>query len=147
MEAPAFDAPHVSPWRWYLLVIFNRYAQFSGRARRAEYWWFNLFNMLIQVALAAPFWVKLGGMPHSPATAAADGWVLLWVAPQYIYSLAVFVPSLAVTVRRLHDIGRSGWWLAFSLVPLVGPITIFVFSILGSQDGMNEYGPDPLQSD
>jgi uncharacterized membrane protein YhaH (DUF805 family) len=116
---------------WYLQVI-RKYAQFSGRARRKEYWFFALFNLLISLALAI---VDNFTGTLNPET----GYGLL----SGIYSLAVLIPSLAVTFRRLHDTGRSAWWILIVLIPLIGAIVLLVFMVLDSQQGENEYGPSP----
>ena len=110
--------------KWYL-EVWKKYAVFSGRARRKEYWMFVLFNLI--VAFAIGFVTGLIG--------ALTGSVISSVA-NLVYSLAIAVPSVAVGVRRMHDIGRSGWWL---LVPVVS----LVFVCLDSQPGDNQYGPNP----
>jgi uncharacterized membrane protein YhaH (DUF805 family) len=107
----------------FKLVVFERYAVFQGRAGRAEYWWFFLANFLLSVALNI-----LGS--------AAD--VFLFVG--FLVSLALFIPSLAVAIRRLHDTSRSGWWLLIVLIPLVGWIVLIVFLAMESTPGANEYG-------
>ncbi len=116
---------------WYIEVL-KKYAVFSGRARRKEYWFFVLFNFIITVVL-----VVIDGTvgTFDPTT----GVGMLTV----LYSLFVLIPTLAVTVRRLHDTGRTGWWLLIGLVPLIGGIVILVFMLLDSNSGGNEYGPDP----
>ena len=111
--------------QWYL-DVWQNYLRFDGRASRIEYWMFTLFNALVVSAL-------------SILTALAHALVFL----TWLYCLAVLIPSLAVQVRRLHDIGRSGWWLLISLVPLVGAIVLLVFFILPSEPGSNLYGPPP----
>ena len=116
---------------WYLAVLKN-YAVFSGRARRKEYWYFVLFNFLIALALAAAIGV-LGALLHTQALSALN----------VLYSLAVFIPTFAVTVRRLHDTDHSGWWLLIALIPLIGAIVLFVFTVLDSTPGENQYGPNP----
>ena len=116
---------------WYLKVL-KQYAVFSGRAQRKEYWMFVLFNILISIALAV-----VDGM-----TGTLDeqtGYGLL----SGIYSLAVLIPSIAVAVRRLHDTGRSAWWLLIVLLPLVGAIVLLVFMVLDSEPGSNDYGANP----
>lgn len=113
---------------WYLTVL-KKYAVFSGRARRQEYWFFVLFNFLISLALG--FIDGLIGF-----TAEGSGLGVLGA----LYSLAVFIPSLAVGVRRLHDTGRSGWWLLIAFVPLVGIIVLIVFLASNSEPGENKYG-------
>jgi uncharacterized membrane protein YhaH (DUF805 family) len=106
---------------WFLTVL-KKYAVFSGRARRKEYWMFVLFYTLIYIALAFVTGY-VGG-------AALSGIVIM------VYSLAMFIPSISVGVRRMHDIGRSGWWILF-------PIVNLVFLFLDSQAEENEYGPNP----
>jgi|SRR5271169_83022 len=101
---------------WYIEVI-KKYAVFGGRARRKEYWMFVLFNLLISIAIAFIRMPMLGA----------------------IYNLAVFIPGIAVAVRRMHDTNRSGWWI---LLPIVN----LVFLCLDSQPGENEYGPNPKES-
>jgi len=110
---------------WYLKVLKN-YAVFEGRARRKEYWMFFLFNIIFAFVIAF-----VEGMVGSP------GIVYM------IYVLGVFIPGLAVGARRLHDTGRSGWWLLLYLLPIIGPIVLLVFFVLDSQPGDNEYGANP----
>ncbi|EST21673.1 hypothetical protein N566_27235 [Streptomycetaceae bacterium MP113-05] len=112
---------------WYLDVL-KKYATFSGRARRKEYWMYTLFNVVILMALLALGFAVLG-----------ENGVYLYLA----YMVAVLVPTLAVTVRRLHDTGRSGWWYFITFVPLVGPIVLLVFTCSGGTPAPNQYGPDP----
>jgi uncharacterized membrane protein YhaH (DUF805 family) len=120
---------------WYLDVL-KKYADFNGRARRKEYWMFYLFNALIYIAIMI-FSAILGSIDNSLALI---GTLLL-----IIYLLAVFVPGLAVAVRRLHDTGRSGWWLLIALVPFVGGIIFLVFAVQDSTPGENEYGKNPKE--
>jgi len=116
---------------WYLLA-FQKYADFSSRSRRSEYWYFVLFNLLAVIVLA-----MIGGIT-SEASDSSIGLI-----PFFIYYLAALVPSLAVSVRRLHDTSRSGWWLLISLVPLVGSIVLLVFYCEDSHPGTNNWGPNP----
>ncbi|MCB1687040.1 MAG: DUF805 domain-containing protein [Halioglobus sp.] len=116
---------------WYLEVL-KKYAQFSGRARRKEYWFFVLFNLLISIALAIVD--SLTGTLDTET-----GYGLL----SGIYSLAVFIPSMAVGFRRLHDTGRSAWWILIALIPLIGVIVLLVFMVQDSEEGENKYGPSP----
>jgi uncharacterized membrane protein YhaH (DUF805 family) len=116
---------------WYLKVLRN-YAVFHGRARRQEYWYFVLINVIISVALAIVDGVT-GTYNSDVGLGLLSG----------IYTLAVLIPGIAVSVRRLHDIGRSGWWLLIVLVPLVGAIVLFIFMVLDSKPEQNEYGPSP----
>ena len=120
---------------WYLDVL-KKYAEFSGRARRKEYWMFALFNALIYIAILI-FSAILGSIDNSLALIGS----LLLV----IYGLAIFVPSLAVAVRRLHDTGRSGWWFLIAFVPFVGGIILLVFTVQDSVPGENEYGKNPKE--
>ncbi len=117
---------------WYIEVL-KKYAVFSGRAQRAEYWFFILFSTLVSIALLLIDSV-IGPMIYG-------GIGLL----HGLYVLAVLVPSLAVLVRRLHDTGRSGWWFFISLVPLVGTIILLVFLIQDSEPGENIHGANPKE--
>lgn len=122
---------------WYVKVL-KQYAEFEGRARRKEYWMFALVHFLIIMALQAGM-VMLGGMnPES-----SIGLVIMSLLG--LYSLAVFIPSLAVTVRRLHDTGRSGWWFFISFIPIIGTIALIVFLVQDSQPGANQYGENPKE--
>jgi len=112
----------------YYVHVLKNYAVVEGRARRAEYWWFVLFNLIASISLSVVDGVA--------------GTVYLGV----IYSLAVLIPSIAVGVRRLHDIGRTGWWLLIILT-IVGILVILYFSVLGGDEGENEYGPDPIEEE
>ena len=116
---------------WYLQAL-KKYADFSGRARRREYWFFVLFNLIISVVLSVCD-VVLGTYSAAASIGILSG----------IYTLAVLIPGIAVTVRRLHDTGRSGWWILIVLVPIVGWIVLLVFMLLDSQPGQNAYGPSP----
>ena len=115
---------------WYLEVL-RKYAVFGGRARRKEYWMFLLFNILISIALG--FVEGMFGL----VTELGFGMISI------VYSLLLLIPSLAVGVRRLHDTGRSGWWLLIVFVPIVGAIALLVFAVQDSESGHNEYGPNP----
>ncbi|CAA0125111.1 Inner membrane protein YhaH [Halioglobus japonicus] len=116
---------------WYLEVI-RKYAQFSGRARRKEYWFFVLFNLIISIALTFVDSV-IGTLNTETGYGVLSG----------IYSLAVLIPSLAVSFRRLHDTGRNAWWLLIGLIPIIGAIVLLVFMVQDSQEGENEYGASP----
>ena len=109
----------------YYLAVLKNYVGFSGRARRAEYWQFVLFNI---IALVVCLVIDL-----------AIGSPVLY----YVYLAAVLLPSLAVGARRLHDTDRSGWWLLISLIPLIGAIVLLVFMCLEGTRGNNKYGADP----
>lgn len=116
---------------WYLKVL-SQYADFAGRARRKEFWMFVLFNTLIGIALSI-IDSAIGTPGASSGTGLLGG----------IYSLALLIPGLAVSVRRLHDIGRSGWWLLLNLIPIIGWIVVLVWDCTDSETGSNQYGPNP----
>ena len=117
---------------WFLLAVKQKYADFSGRARRSEYWYFLLFYMLILIALSVVD-VVLGWFSTDAGVGVLSG----------IYTLALLIPSLSVSVRRLHDTDRSGWWLLIGLIPLIGGIVLLVFFAQDSQAGANRFGPNP----
>jgi uncharacterized membrane protein YhaH (DUF805 family) len=123
---------------WYIAVL-KKYAVFSGRARRKEYWMFVLFNIIISFVLGLIDGIVLSSLGID------IGSTKLGVLGT-IYGLAIFVPALAVAVRRLHDTNRSGWWLLISLVPFIGAIILIVFFVKDSQPGDNKYGPNPKAS-
>jgi uncharacterized membrane protein YhaH (DUF805 family) len=116
---------------WYLEVL-KKYAVFDGRARRKEYWMFVLINFVITVVLIL-IDILIG--TFSPQT----GVGLL----QGLYALAVLIPFITVTVRRLHDTGRSGWSMLIGLIPIIGGIVLLIFMVQDSQPGANQYGPNP----
>ncbi|UUV20254.1 DUF805 domain-containing protein [Paenimyroides aestuarii] len=126
---------------WYKKVVFENYANFNGRARRSEYWYFVLCNFLITMCLYIPMIISMGVSGEQQPGAL----FYLFFALIMIYSLAILVPSLAVAVRRLHDTGRSGWFYFVGLIPLVGSILLLVWFFTEGQRGTNEYGPDPKE--
>jgi len=113
---------------WYLEVL-KKYAQFSGRSRRTEYWMFALINFIIAIVIGF-----VEGIIGSPG--------LLGM----LYALAVLIPGIAVTMRRLHDTGRSGWWILISFVPLIGIIVLLIFMVQDSEPGDNQHGPNPKEA-
>jgi uncharacterized membrane protein YhaH (DUF805 family) len=117
---------------WYLDVLKTKYAQFSGRARRREYWMFFLFSALVAIALTIVDAIT-GTLSAAAGTGLLGG----------LYSLAVLIPGLALTIRRLHDTDRSGWWLLIALVPVIGAIVLLVFMCLDSVPGDTRHGPSP----
>ena len=122
---------------WYLKVMRENYANFNGRARRKEYWMFSLFFLLF--AIAATIVIKLSSEVGETALKIAVIFVVVWY-------LAHIVPSLAVTVRRLHDTGKSGWLYLLVLIPYIGGLIIFIFTVIDGDKGDNAYGPDPKSS-
>lgn len=118
---------------WYL-DAWKNYINFQGRARRKAYWMFVLFNIIAAVLAGVLDGVLgLGG---------ESGYGLI----SGVYSLAVFLPGLALAVRRLHDTGRTGWWMLIGLIPIIGWIVLLVFFVTDSQPGSNQYGPNPKES-
>jgi len=114
--------------QWFLAAL-KKYAVFSGRARRKEYWYFVLFYVLLLVALSI--------MDGSLGSRSGQGML------GTVFTLVMLVPSISVTVRRLHDTNRSGWWVLISLIPLIGGIILIVFAVQDSQPGNNRFGPNP----
>ncbi|MGG5807908.1 DUF805 domain-containing protein [Falsiroseomonas sp. CW058] len=108
-------------------TCLNNYVTLSGRARRSEFWYFFLFQMLMQFAAGVLDAAILGGSG----------------AVGMLVSLGLLLPSIAVAVRRLHDTGRSGWWLLIALVPLIGWIVLVIFYVGRGEDGPNRFGADP----
>jgi uncharacterized membrane protein YhaH (DUF805 family) len=119
---------------WYLEAL-KKYAVFGGRSRRKEYWYFVLFNLIVSLVLSA-IDALLGTFSSSTNVGLLGG----------IYGLAIIIPSIAVSVRRLHDIDRTGWWLLISLVPVIGTIVLLVFAALEGTPGENRFGPNPKAS-
>jgi uncharacterized membrane protein YhaH (DUF805 family) len=118
---------------WYVTVL-QKYAVFTGRARRKEYWMWVLFNLIISIILNI---IDFAANLHIGANLGILS---------FIYGLAVLIPSIAVTVRRLHDTNRTGWWIFIVLIPFVGAIILIVFAALDSTPGDNRYGPNPKAS-
>mgnify|MGYP001467272326 CR=1 FL=1 len=121
---------------WYLKVMRDNYANFSGRARRKEYWMFALFQAIVMIVLmildnVLGLGFDIGGIPL--------GYGVLYT----IGALAHFIPGLAVVVRRLHDVGKSGWFYLIALIPFIGIIWLLVLMCTDGDKGDNAYGPDP----
>ncbi len=119
---------------WYLEAL-KKYAVFGGRSRRMEYWYFVLFNLVVYIVLSL-IDTLLGTFNIVQGVGLLSG----------IYSLAVLIPTLAVMVRRLHDIDRTGWWILINLIPLIGTIVLLVFALTPGTPGSNQYGSDPKQA-
>ncbi|MCO6552162.1 MAG: DUF805 domain-containing protein [Gilliamella sp.] len=111
---------------WFIDCITKNYANFNGRARRKEYWMFVLFYIILTFIT-----IIIDKMIGSPLAITA------------ILVLALFLPSLAVTVRRLHDTSKSGWWILLQFIPYIGGIIILVFCVMDSTPGSNQYGENP----
>lgn len=117
---------------WFLKVVRDNYANFSGRARRAEYWYYTLFYILIYIGLTI--------LDLILAANNIPGFFAL------LFSLALFIPSIAVGARRLHDTGRTGWWQLIGLVPFIGGIVLLIFFVQEGSFDRNEYGPSPKKA-
>ena len=126
-----------------VVSAFKKYVTFKGRASRSEFWWFILFSFLCMIASAV-----VGGLidPGTVATESGTGSVSVEVNSPVIgiVMLLFILPQITVTVRRLHDIGRSGWAYFVAVIPLVGAILLFIWRIKKGTDGENKYGADPL---
>jgi uncharacterized membrane protein YhaH (DUF805 family) len=116
---------------WYLSVLRDNYANFSGRARRSEYWYFTLCQCIMYIAMIL-LGVAIGGDFE--------------FVPFFLYLLATIIPYLAVLVRRLHDSGKSGWYFFVRLIPFVGTIWLLVLLCTNGDIGSNQYGYDPKHS-
>ena len=117
---------------YFIDCLTKKYACFSGRARRQEYWLFFLFNLIASIIIGV-----IAGVLVRVTNVTAFAFL------GTIYNLAVLIPGFAVFVRRMHDIGKSGWWWLIGFIPLIGIIVLIVFCCLDSQPGENQYGPNP----
>lgn len=129
---PAASVVQLSAFGWFKHVLMKNYANFQGRARRREYWFFTLFVVLFAIGFAMIDWM-IGSFDADSGVGVIEG---LWV-------LGCLIPSLAVLVRRLHDTDRTGWWALLNLLPVVGPLVLLVFTLLDSRPGENRFGPNP----
>lgn len=111
---------------WYVKCL-KQYADFSGRARRKEFWMFALINAIVGFCLAL-----IGRLIGN----------VFGIVVSSLYSLAVLLPALAVTVRRLHDTGRSGWWILIALIPVIGALWLLILMVIDSKED-NQYGENP----
>ncbi|MGZ5341123.1 MAG: DUF805 domain-containing protein [Solirubrobacterales bacterium] len=105
---------------------FDHYVKFDGRASRPAFWWWLLFVVLVSIAANI---IDAGIF---------EGTVLTWIV-----GLALFLPGLSVSIRRLHDTNRTGWWVLISFIPIIGFIVLLIFYIQESDPGENQYGPPP----
>ena len=110
---------------WYLKVVRDNYANFNGRASRQEYWMFNLFNFIFTIVVGfIDVFLSLGFL-------------------SLLYVLAILIPGLAVLVRRLHDVNKSGWWFFINFIPIIGAIWMLILLCTDGNPGENSYGPSP----
>ncbi|MDR1760600.1 MAG: DUF805 domain-containing protein [Fibrobacter sp.] len=135
MSFESSSAENLSLWGYYTKCLKN-YVNFSGRARRKEYWGFYLWNVIICCVLAF-----IGG---GITAVVGDPNFSLALVPYYIYCLIIILPGLGVFVRRLHDVGRSGFWIFISLIPLIGAIVLLVWLCTKGESSDNKYGRNPL---
>lgn len=136
-------------------TVLSKYAVFNGRARRSEYWWYTLAVVIVSAILSAVLiapgysayltstmeW-SMAGDPAAPMPAMPGSLVTGYLIMSLV-NLALLLPSLGVTVRRLHDTGRSGFWIFLGLVPIVGGIILIVWEASAGTPGPNQFGPDP----
>lgn len=116
---------------WYKKAL-SQWKDFDGRARRKEYWMFTLFNLIF--IIAAGIIDRVTGLAND----------LTGIGPVYvIYVVAMFIPSIAVAIRRLHDIGKPGWWLLLVIIPVIGGLWLLYLMVQDSEPGDNQYGPNP----
>ena len=120
--------------KWFIKCI-KQYADFKGRARRKEYWMFTLFYLLFLLPLALLIGIEIGLEIEVPI------FTILFV----LFIFAIIVPTYAVTARRLHDTGRSGWWILINFIPYIGGIWLFVLTCLDSEPGTNKWGENPKE--
>jgi uncharacterized membrane protein YhaH (DUF805 family) len=126
---------------WYLKVVRDNFANFKGRARRKEFWMFVLFNLILSIVVMIADNIigttfKVGSGYYS-SVSMPYGWLFL------LYSLAVLIPAIAVSVRRLHDLGKSGGWIFISLIPFIGAIWLLVLFVTEGEPNANTYGASP----
>ncbi|MCA0970451.1 DUF805 domain-containing protein [Halobacillus litoralis] len=122
--------------KWYVKAL-RKYAVFRGRARRKEFWWFHLINLLMIIGILILNILIFG--ENETSTPTILGYVLVF------YFIGTILPSIAVTIRRLHDSGRSGWWFLLTLIPFIGGGALLVFALLES-DTENRFGSNPKQA-
>lgn len=125
----------------WMLMPLRRYADFSGRSRRKEYWMFVLLNILISTAIGV-LAMGLFVAEFSEEAMIAILYPVLGLAA--LYSLVAFIPGLAVTIRRLHDTDRSGWWILAGAIPVIGAFLLLAFYVTEGTRGPNRFGPDPV---
>ncbi len=117
----------------------KKYADFSGRARRSEYWLFTLFIILVEIA----FFILLGVLGGGLGGGQMNGLGMGLTGIYGLFVLGIIIPSLAVSFRRLHDTDRSAWWLLIAFLPFIGGLVLLVFTLLPGTNGPNKFGPDP----
>lgn len=124
----------------WMLMPLRRYADFSGRSRRKEYWMFAVFQIVLFAVLMIPVFAGMDTQQGEVGMLSKLGFGLMVIA-----ALALIVPSLAVQVRRFHDQDKSGWFVLLGLIPYVGGLVVLVFMCLEGSQGSNRFGNDPKQ--
>lgn len=125
----------------WMLMPLRRYADFSGRSRRKEYWMFALFNVIVMIGIGIIGAVLGGFTPGDSGEMSFSSGLMLGLIG--IYSLAILVPALAVQVRRFHDQNKSGWFVLLGFIPYIGGLIVLVFMCLDGNKGENRFGSDP----
>lgn len=121
---------------WYIKV-FKQYFDFTGRARRKEFWMFALFHFLFLFTTTFLVFYLTGDLYEDTET----NWVYVTIICSYL--LLSIIPSVALTIRRLHDTGKSGWWYLIVIIPYIGWFTIIIFACMEGNRGTNKWGPNP----
>ncbi len=124
--------------KWYVRCL-RRYVDFRGRSTRTEYWMFSLINFLISAVMLIPVLLVMRGWSGTFDQQFVGAFNTA-STPVNIYGLATFIPGIAVQVRRLHDVGKSGWWYFIALIPLAGAIVLLIFNCTDSEPGPNKWG-------
>lgn len=124
---------------WWKKVVVENYANFDGRARRSEYWYFTLVNLIAVFGYAMIMGVAASAL-------GGDSMFVILIIPLILGVFAILIPGIAVAVRRLHDTGKSGWWYLIGVIPVVsyiGGFVLLIFYCIEGDRGKNEHGPDP----
>lgn len=119
---------------YFINVLTKRYADFEGRSRRSEYWYYTLFNMLFVIGLISISWMM-----------GSRAWTI-GIISYFFWAVGTFIPGLAVATRRLHDTNKSGWWLLIAFIP-IGAIVLLVFMASDGDVGQNQFGYDPKREE
>lgn len=125
---------------YFLDTVKNNYANFNGRATRSQYWYFVLFYVLISIVLTLVDTFAINPLLGMTPEEAANGGIL-----SVLFALAMLLPQIGLGVRRLHDIGKMGWWYLIVFIPIVGVLVLLFFFVTDSQAGENKYGANPKE--
>ena len=129
--------------KYYLNIITKQFSDFKGRARRKEYWMYSLFQGVIGFSLYLISFIFFTNILDYSNEKGLYSSLLLFV----IFLMLHFIPNIAITVRRLHDTGKSGWWYLLSLIPYIGPFILFILLVLDSSEEENQWGVNPKSID